>query len=674
MRFSYKWLQELVPELPPPSKLARILTLYLAETEVYSSRRRVILDVDLLPNRVADLSGHLGLAREIGAILGRKVSLPKVKLPPLQYGLNDFLKIKIQSPNCSLYVCSLIRGVKVKQSPLWLRKKLEDCGLRSINNIVDATNYVMLLTGQPLHAFDYDKISSPPEIIIRQARQGEKIVTLEKKAYSLDEQIMVIADAQDPIAIAGIKGGEKAEVDLHTKNIVLESANFFGPAIRRASQKLKLRTDASWRFEHSLTPELAQYGMEQLLSLITQIAGGEIITDKSWQKRTFASGFIPVKWEKWEKFLGWRLTSSEIKRYLRLLGFSIKSRKKYLLVSPPCFRNDIQIAEDVMGEVARLYGLDNIKSVPPVAPLTVPPKNELWEFKEELRNWLRGYHLEEVYNYSLISQEETKCFPSSWKKVFIEVSNPVSNRFAILRPTLLCNLLRNVAYNFNFVSEVRFFEIGKRYYRDKKYQERTVFAGVLASKEEKEKDLFYQVKGLGETLFQQWGLTREDYFQKKMEQSEYKDIFVTGVSFSSSNNEIGIVAAVPQKWLQFYDIKGSVVFWEFDLERLLALINTEREFQPLPRFPAVIRDISLFVPQGTSIERIVRTIQKAAPRYLEDVDLFDIYEEKVRETGKYSASFHLVFRSPEKTLTAAEVEAEMKKIYKALTAIKAVIR
>lgn len=695
MKFSYNWLKDLLKFKESPEKLANILTMYFAETTVkhYSkndalhNNKRPVLEVDLLSNQVAQASGHLGLAQEIGAILGKKFTYPKPYVKEKNLPAKNFLNIKINTTNCNYYLARVVQGIRVKESPKWLKDRLIDCGLRPINNIVDAANYVMLETGQPLHVFDFDKInaktgraaknSDKKTIIVRQAKENEKITTLENRTYTLDKNVMVVADDKDALALAGIKGGKKAGVSKNTTNIVLESANFNSINIRSTSKKLGLKTDASWRFEHNLAPELIDYAIDRLAQLIKKIAGGDILNGKVGKGVSKEEKIIiPIKWENWEKFLGWKIKKRQIIRYLSLLGFSLQQRKNYLLVSPPCFRNNIEIKEDVMGEVARLHGIDKVVSVLPRENIVIPSKNDFWEFREKIKDWLRGYNLEEVYNYSFISEKDRDILPNKWQQKLIEIENPTSALTKYLRPTLLVNFLKNINYNFRFVDRIRFFEIGKYYLEDKKkFKEYFVFSGVLARKEKSNRSsLFYQTKGIIEDLFSRFGIDKHDYTLRSLEDTEYSLLLEQGAALYKNKDLIGVFGTPKKEFLKKYDCEGNVVFWEIKLFPLLKLIDEEREFQPLPKYPAVIRDISFIISQNILIDKILNIFQKTVPAYLEDVDLFDIYTGKNLPSGTKSLSFHLVFRAKDHTLKKQEVDKEMKKIYKALKGIGAEIR
>ena len=683
MKFSYNWLKDLLKFKEMPEKLADILTMYFAETTVKYHGKRPVLDVELLSNQVAVASGHLGLAREIGAILGKNFIYPKINLKEKNIFAKDLLNIKIKDQNCNYYLARLLQGVKVKESPKWLKDALADCGVRSVNNIVDVANYVMLETGQPLHVFDFDKICAKStvvnkkEIIIRQAKKNEKITTLENEIYDLDENIMLIADNKNPLALAGIKGGKIAGVSKDTTNIVLESANFNGVNIRSTSKKLSLRTDASWRFEHNIPLEIVDYAIDRLAQLIQELAGGDILKRKAEQRISKAEKIlIPIKWENWEKFLGWSIKKKEVIHYLSLLGFSIQERKDYFLISLPPFRNDIKIKEDVMGEVARLYGIDKIDSILPQEILVLSLQNEFWEFREKIKDWVKGYNLEEVYNYSFISEKDKDILPNKWQQKLIEIQNPTSALTKYLRPTLLINFLKNINYNFSFADKIRFFEIGKTYLKDNKnLKEYFVFSGVLAQKEKSDdSSIFYQAKGIIEDLFNRFGIDRDNYSFKSLEGTEYSLLLEQGAAIYKNKNLIGAMGNPQKDILKKYDCEGKSVFWEIKLLPLLEIIKGEREFQLLPKYPAIIRDISFIIAQNVLVDEILSVIQNVSPVNLEDVDLFDIYAGKNLLSGTKSLSFHLTFRADDYTLKNKEVDKEMEKIYKVLRSIGAKIR
>lgn len=690
MKFSFEWLKSLLDFKINPQEIGELLTLNLAETDLIKRGNRVVLDIDLLPDRIGDCGSHLGIAKEIALLKEKKFEWPQAKVKEKPKKAKDYLEVKIKTKNCQRYVARVMFNVKVKESPLWLKKRLEDCGLRPINNIVDASNYIMLLTGQPLHVFDFDKIdpeNTKKKIIVRQANKNEKITTLEEKEYLLSEEIMVIASSKEALAIAGIKGGKKAEIDKNTKNIVLESANFEAFSIRKASQKLNLKTDASYRFEHKVPIELSSYAIDLLANLIQDLAGGEILKGKIdvlLKTNQKAKRIILVEWEKINKFLGIPIKKERVINILKGLDFKIlKNTEKCLLLEQPFLRN-FNYQEEVIGEVARIIGFNNFPSLPPEESLKLPLENENWIFKNNLKNWLKGFSLEEVYNYSFISKKEGSLW-SSKERELIELQNPLSENFYYLRPTLLFNFLKNTKDNFRFFDKVRLFEVGKIYYKNKDknkdknkslkdspFLEKEVFSGTLALKEKNNKELFYEAKGIIETLFEKLGILKEDYRFTEINNENYKNLLEKGAEIQDEKgNFLGVIGEAKEEIKKLYDLKEKeIVFWEIEIEPLKELSIKEIEFKPLPLYPAIIRDISFLVKTNILVDNILSAIQKSGVQYLEDVDLFDVYEKD----NEKSLSFHLVFRSSEKTLTSEEVDREMEKIFEALKKIGAKIR
>jgi phenylalanyl-tRNA synthetase beta chain len=469
----------------------------------------------------------------------------------------------------------------------------------------------------------------------------------------------------------------KAGVDKDTINVILESANFNDVDIRSTSKELGLRTDASWRFEHNIPLELADYAIDRLAQLIKEIAGGDILKGKIGKKiLKEEKTTIPIKWKSWEKFLGWDIGKKKIIHFLSLLGFSLKEKKDHLLVSQPRFRNDIKIKEDVMGEVARLYGINKINSNIPQEVLSLPLQSEFFEFRKKIKDWLVGYNLEEVYNYSFISEEDKNILPDKWQKKLIEIQNPTSALTKYLRPTILINFLKNINYNFHFINKIRFFEIGKVYLKSSRgIEEHFVFSGILAQKEKTDDfSIFYEAKGIIEDLLNRFGIDKDNYSFKSLEGTDSLFLLNQGTAIFKNKDLIGMIGKPNKGLLKKYDCEGNLAFWEIKLFPLMEIVKEEREFKSLPKYPAVIRDISFIITQNILIDRILNMIQNVSSSTLEDVDLFDIYVGKNLSSGKKSLSFHLTFRANDYTLKNEDVDKEMEKIYNALKDIGAEIR
>ncbi|KUK66083.1 MAG: pheT, partial [Parcubacteria bacterium 34_609] len=446
MIFSYNWLQSYFTEkLPTPEKLAEVLTMHSFENEYIEKKGSdYILSIDVLPDRAGDCFSHNGIAKEISVLLNKKIIYPKIKTKET---LKDSIPVKIEnSDDCLRYTALIIKNVKIEESPKWLKEKLEVCGINSINNIVDITNYVMLETGQPLHVFDDDKISGG--IIIRRAKKGEKISLLGGKEYVLDENILIIADEEAPLAIAGIKGGKKAEITNETKNIVLESANFNHKLISTTARRLNIRTDASLRFEQKIDPNLTSYAIDRAASLIDLPSSTKIDV----YKKKLKPWNIKINIDEINKTLGIDIPQKEVERILKSLGFVVKEN---MVVEVPTYRQDITIPENITEEVGRIYGYDKI-------PLTLPHFSEPAKMNDDIfwqnktKDIMKELGYSEVYGYSFIGDQEKEDFNLTVR----EINNPVSSYYKYLRPTIIPQLINFTKENLKYFDKVKIFELG----------------------------------------------------------------------------------------------------------------------------------------------------------------------------------------------------------------------
>ena len=679
MKFSYRWLNRYFEnKLPPAQKVVEVLTLHSFETNLLTKGKNPVFDIDLLTNRVADASGHWGISRELSALLGLKLNLPAIRIKASKQKINDFLEVIVKDKkDAPRYTARMIKNIKVKDSPLWLKEELRACGLKPINNIVDATNFVMLETGQPLHAFDYDLLApgskNKKRILVRRAQKGEKIITLDGEEKILDNEILVIADSQKPIALAGIKGGKETGIHSQTKNIIIEAANFNPTVIRRGSQKLNIKTDASWRFEHSLSPALIDKALDRVCDLICQLAGGEVLAGKiditDFKNKPIQ---IILNLAKLRKFLGFEISAALVEKSLKAFGFQLKLVKPNLyLVSVPLERNDIFEFEDLAGEIMRYLGYENLESVPPQEILKLPAENELWQLTLNIRHWIKALDLEEVYNYAFISLAEKSLFDKNWQAKLIEVSNPLSNEFRYLKPTLIGGLLKNARDNFRFYPSFSLFEIARVFYQNqKRFFEEPVFSGIIARKERAPyQEVYNQAKSLITSLLSKLGFDADDYSFRPTFERQYDEILDKNYSVSLylNNKFIGLIGRPKKEFLNFYKLTNNqLVVWEIYLLPLISEWRGELEYEPLPQYPAVIYDLSLLAPKNLLVDEILKIIFEAAPQYLEDIDLFDLYEDERLGADKKSLSFHLIFRDKNKTLKSEIVAKEMEKIYQAL--------
>lgn len=664
MIFSYNWLKSFFRKnLPGPKKLADVLTMKAFEVkEVKKFGKDWILNIDVPTNR-ADCLSHLGIAKEISAILNLKLKTKESLLKEdKKLKTKDFVNVEVKNKNeCRRYTAKVIFDVKVKSSPNWIQERLKACNLRPINNIVDAANYVMLETGQPLHAFDLEKLKEK-KIIVRFAKKGEKILTLDGEKYSLDENILVIADKKDPVAIAGIKGGKIAEIDKKTKIVVLESANFERRTIRQAVKKLRLKTDASFRFEHGLDPSLTKIAIERAALLISKIANGKVAQGviDVYEKKVLPKK-IKLDLDYVEKLLGVKIAKKEIKNILKRFGFEVSEiLAKKFSVKIPTLRQDIKIEEDLIEEIGRIYGLEKIPLALPKI-LLAPPERNLEIFWEEMaKNILKEVQFSEIYNYSFISQKDAKIFGF---KNLIEVKNPTSLDFQYLRPSLIPNLLKNVQKNQKNFSEIKIFEIGKVFkIESSKPIEKKMLTGLITG------DSFFKVKGILDSIFEKMGIAEKFYDQYKPTPEETKAFVWHPKKIAEiriNGEEIGFFGEISRRILKQYQILPKLTLFDIDFEKLQRHCSEEQEFQPISRYPAAIRDIAVLVPKYTRVEDVLNEIERISP-LIKDIDLFDIYEGEEIPEGKKNLAFHIIFQAKDRALSSKEIEKIQAKIIAAL--------
>jgi len=692
MNFSYKWLQSFFKQkLLAPQKLTDILMSHFSEVkEVKKQGKDYVLDIDVKPNRAGDCFSHQGIAREISAITGLSFSEPSFKALKeekktkakdfVSVEFNEFLihfTVEVKDKRaCPRYSAKVITDVKVGPSPKWIQDRLKVCGLRPINNIVDIANYVMLETGQPLHAFDGQKLEGR-KIIVRFAKEREKIVTLDEEKYDLDENILVIADVKKPVAIAGIKGGKLPEIDKKTKIVVLESANFNPQVIRKGSKKLNLKTDASLRFEHGIDPNLTEFAINRAAFLIQKIAKGKVsygLVDV-YNKKVLPQR-IKLDLNYVEKLLGVKVPKKEIKNILKKLGFQCKSiRDSYgkedkssslpfatarvIEVRVPTWRLDISIQEDLIEEIGRIYGYDKIPCISPISSLVLPQKNLNIFWEDFTKNILKEAGFTEVYNYSFFGEEEAKLF--GYEEKLIEVENPLSQEYKYLRASLIPNLLKNVKKNQRYFPKIKIFELGKIFQPPK--SENRILVGVITG------DAFYEVKGVVDLLLNKLGIANIWYDEYPNELKRSKTFWLHPqkcAEIKVDHQKIGFLGEVSPKILSRLDIKERTVLFDIDFEKLSQLASEEHEYRPISKFPSAVRDIAVLVSRNVKIAEVLNKIYDTGGKIIRDVDLFDIYEGKEIPAGKKNLAFHIIYQTQDRTLSSEEIDELQNKIIKIL--------
>jgi len=681
MKFSYQWLQDYISgRLPSPEKLGVLLTDKSFEVEeVKKIGSDWLLDIDILPNRAADCLSHIGVAREVSAITGKKLKLPEAGFRQEERRrAGNLIKLKIgDKAACRRYAASIIFGVKVKESPQWMRERLRTCGLKPINNIVDITNYVMLETGQPLHAFDFDRVATafpgkgganPKTIIVRPAKKGEEIKALDNKTYKLDNDVLLIADREGPLAIAGVKGGERPAIGRSTTNIIVEAANFSQSLIRKASQKTKLKTDASWRFENGIDPNLVDFAQKRALSLIQSISGGTVEEILDYYPEKARPKKIKLDLNYLKKLLGVKIGEKEAKEILNRLCFRVKNRGVgFLEVETPTRRLDISSPEDLIEEIGRIYGYQNIPLIFPQAALIPPERNQEIFWEREIKKILKEKGFSETYNYSFIGEKEKGLFGWKGDKI-IELENPISSYNKYLRPSLIPNLLKDIKENLKFFPEVKIFELGKIFFKKRKISERKMLSAALIRKGIGDSG-FYELKGVVDSLLNGLGISDiwYDDYQPTPEESSL-NIWHSGkrAEIKSEGREIGFLGEIHPLVSEEMGIKEKIFVFDINFEKLLKLVSEEQEYRPISFYPEAARDIAVLVPRGVKTVDILNVINAAGGSIVRDVDLFDIYSGEEIGQGKENFAFHIIYQSDKKTLSPKEIDSVQGKIIKAL--------
>jgi len=678
MVFSYNWLQSFFQKkLPKPEKLAELLTIKAFEVgEIKKIGGDYVLNIDVTPNRAGDCFSHTGIARELAAVVNLNYRSPTSIIkdynpsstssrragPYKKLKAKEFVSVRVKNKMaCPRYTARVVTDVKVGPSPKWIQERLKVCGLRPINNIVDIANYVMLETGQPLHAFDGQKLEDE-KIVVRFAKKRERIVTLDEEKYDLNENILVIADAKEPVAIAGIKGGKIPEIDKKTKIIVLESANFDSRVVRRGSKKLGLITDASWRFEHGLDPNLTETAINRAVYLIQKIAGGKVATGTiDFYPKKVLPKRIKLDLDYAERLLGVRIPVAEIKNILKRLDFQlINFRNQSMTVGVPTKRLDVSLPEDLIEEIGRIYGYQKIKAAFPTATL-IPPKRNIEIFWEDMtKNILKEAGFTEVYNYSFFGEKEAKIFGYE-KKDLIELENPLSGEQKYLRASLIPNLLKNIEKNFRYFPEIKIFELGKTFHSSPKFGggKKRALTGVITG------DAFYQAKGVVDLLLNKLGISNicYDSWQPTPKQTKLSIWHPKKCAeIKIGGEKIGFLGEISPRVLHSLDFQGKVVLFDIDFEKLSKISSEEHEYRPISKFPAAVRDIAILVPRQIRVEEVLNKVEAAGGRLIRDIDLFDIYEGEEIPGGKKNLAFHLIYQSGDRTLSSKEIDQIQNKI------------
>ncbi|WP_369902341.1 phenylalanine--tRNA ligase subunit beta [Bacillus manliponensis] len=622
-----------------------------------------VLELGLTPNR-ADCLNMLGVAYEVAAIYGREVKLPAIDLQESAEKTSNYISVNVEAKEENpLYIAKMVKNVKVGPSPIWMQTRLMAAGIRPISNVVDITNYILIEYGQPLHAFDYDKLGSK-EIVVRLAKEGEKITTLDDQERTLKAHHLVITNGTKALAVAGVMGGADSEVDDDTVNVLIESAYFAGQTVRRTSKDLGLRSESSARFEKGIDPTRTFEAIQHAAALMAKYAGGEAlegVVEADNLKREERTVSVTV--EKINRVLGTNISANEVGKIFTNLKFPFSEVEGTFHVNVPARRPDITISEDLVEEVGRLYGYDHIPVTLPEGTMTRGMLNTVQTKRRKVRRYLEGAGLYEAITYSLTSAEKAKQYMvTPNEKAPVNLALPMSEERSQLRLSLVPQLLEAVSYNNARKNDnVALYEVGSIFaptVEGELPKERQHLAGVMTGlalnhqwQGEKKAVDFFVVKGILEGLFDVLGVASNvTYAQTKrdgMHPGRTADILLDG-------EVIGYIGQLHPEAQKQLDLKETYVF-ELSLAKLFAADAEETYYTTIPRFPSMTRDIAVVVNKDVKAGEMKRTIAEAGGELLKDVTLFDLYEGEKMEEGKKSLAFSMNYFDPERTLTDEEV-------------------
>jgi phenylalanyl-tRNA synthetase beta chain len=656
----------LPPETPLGVNLVDVLEL-----------RDTVLDIGITPNR-ADCLSIIGIAREAAVLCGKKLRYPKISFKESSEDIQTLTSVEILDPDfCPRYTARMIKGVQILPSPKWMRLRLEAVGLRSINNVVDVTNFVMMELGQPLHAFDF-RFLEEGRIVVRRSREGEPFVSLDGKTRNLNAETLMICDGRKPVAIAGIMGGENSEVKDDTETVLLESAYFNPSTIRRGARFLGMGTDAAFRFERGIDPEGVVRALDRAAQLIADLSGGTVCKGHidAYPKKVAVSGPIALRMKRVEDILGTPVKISEAKAIFKGLEMTVKTEGKGVLsVTPPTFRVDLWREIDLIEEIARIHGFDKIPVTIPAVPAPGDIHDRKREFESAVRSALNGQGFTEVLNFTFITPqsadilglpEQDEC------RRFVRIANPLTEEQAVMRTTLLYGLLDTMRRNVNAGSpDLKLFELGKIFICraegelprevDKlallltglRYGENWHFQGIGAD--------FYDLKGVLENLATCLGARDLRFVADPaipyLHPGRSARVYL-------GDREIGSLGELHPDVLGRMDLRNRAFVLEIETEPLSALKETAVRYKEYSRFPAMVRDVAFVVGLEVDAGRMFALTREAEEELLETVDVFDVYSGKGIPDGMKSIGLRFTYRSASKTLTDDETGQAHNRIVK----------
>ncbi len=631
-----------------------------------------VIDFDLTANR-GDLLSILGMAYEIGAIYDKKVKEIDTAHTENSEDINNSFKVEVNTENCSIFLAKKVKNIQIKESPAFIKNRLIASGIRPINNVVDISNYVMLETGQPLHFYDADTLKD--KIEVRMAKNGEKLTTLDNVQRTLSEEDIVISDGEKAIGLAGVMGGLDTEITENTKNVLIESAIFDGVKVRKTSKEI-LRSEASSRFEKGLDPNRTYMAMERACKLLAEYAKGEVVGGiAKYDNANLANREIEISFKKINDVLGMEIAKVDVLNVFRKLDFDviIHSKKsdfsetekdlekvENIIVSVPRRRGDISIQEDLIEEVGRIYGVDNIVGKLPEMPMKSGSYDRV---TRGIRNKMIDLGLNETLSYVLVNDKEAKYFTKDNSEL-VKLLDPMTEERNTLRHSILPSLLKIYEYNkARNNKDVSIFEIGKAFYKQgEEYGENNKLAALMTGEfyqgvdNKKEVD-FYIIKGIAEEILDYLGYANRYSFVIK--EGQLPDELHPGQSalISVNNDIVGLIGRAHPSL-----VKEAVYVLEIDLDKLLDKKVGKMKYKEFSKFPSVKKDLAVVVDKNVTSAEIAMTIKKAAGSALSNIEVFDVYTGKGIEENKKSIAYSLTFEKMDRTLTDEEINASLEKI------------
>ena len=622
-----------------------------------------VFELEITPNR-PDCLSHIGIARELGAYYSKEVKYPSFAInSESSEKTADNISVEIEDSNLAKrYVARIIKNVTVKESPKWLKERVESIGIRSINNIVDASNFIMMELNQPNHTFDLDKIEGG-KIVVRAGHENEKLVTLDEQERELNSDDIVISDGVKAVALGGVMGGQNSEITENTKNILLEVANFNSQNVRKTSRRLTLFSESSYRFERRVDEENAINVINRLANIIQEVAGGEIlegVVDNypvPYKKKTATLNF-----ERLNRFVGKNIPSETVIGILTRLEIEVVDNGETLTLTAPTYRDDLENEQDYFEEVIRMYGFDNIENILPKLDISEKPVIDTTKLSTQVKLIAANAGLKEVINYSFVPKDamEKIKYTSVERENLIDLLRPITEDFVTLRPTLLYSLLKNAKENMNRnATNIRFFEVSRTFVKAEELAKEEVKLGIILAGENN-KTLwnpkpvpydFYDLKGIVEEIFTQ--LKFNNYMIKRSEQSQYHpgrsvDVFV-------GRELIGSFGEIHPDVLENFDLgKTSVLVGEFNIDLIQKYIGKKIKYQGIVKYPAVPRDFAFVMREDILVGDVLKTIQKVDKK-IEKVELFDIYQGAGVLPGMKSVAISVILRDKNKTLEEKEI-------------------